>query len=249
MGSVRLHSTRGTLFLDFRFRGQRCREYTALPDSPANRQRLQRALTRIEHQIADGTFDYEAMFQSPAKTNTSPPVDRSQASVASQPQTEAIDNSGTPAFRVFIEQWIRDHAVEWRRSHLRTLRSTVDSHLLPAFSDRPVVAITREELLAFRGALAAKAGRKEGSRLSNKRINSIIAILKQALDEAALQHRFVSPAAGLKRLKVRRSDVQPFSLEEVQLLLSTVRPDYRDYLLVRCFTGMRSGEVDGLQWK
>ena len=189
------------------------------------------------------------MFPPPAKPNISPPVDRPQASVASRPHTEAIDVPATPAFRVFIEQWIRDHAVEWRRSHLRTLRSTVDSHLLPVFGDRPVGAITREEILAFRSSLAEKAGRKEGSRLSNKRINSIIAILKQALDEAALQHRFVSPAAGLKRLKVRRSDVQPFSLEEVQRLLATVRPDYRDYLLVRCFTGMRSGEVDGLQWK
>ena len=80
-------------------------------------------------------------------------------------------------------------------------------------------------------------------------INSIIAILKQALDEAGERHRFVSPTASLKRLKIRRADVQPFSLAEVQMLLSTVRPDYRDYLLVRCFTGMRSGEVDGLQWK
>ena len=248
MGSVRLHSTRGTLFLDFRHQGRRCREYTALPDTPANRQRLQRALAKIEQQIADGTFDYHAMFP-PAKPNTSLPVHRPQNSAASRTHSEVIEVPATPVFRTFIEQWMRDHAVEWRRSHVRTLRSTVDSHLLPAFGDRPVGAITREEILAFRSALAEKSGRKEGSRLSNKRINSIIAILKQALDEAALQHRFASPVAGLKRLKVRRSDVQPLSLEEVQLLLSTVRPDYRDYLLVRCFTGMRSGEVDGLQWK
>jgi integrase len=140
MGSVRLHSTRGTLFLDFRHQGRRCREYTALPDTPANRQRLQRALGKIEQQIAEGTFDYQAMFPPPAKPNTSPSVDWPQASAASRPQPEAIDGVATPAFRVFIEQWIRDHAVEWRRSHLRTLRSTVDSHLLPAFGDRPVGA-------------------------------------------------------------------------------------------------------------
>ena len=32
-------------------------------------------------------------------------------------------------------------------------------------------------------------------------------------------------------------------------MLDTVRADYRNYLTVRCFTGMRSGEVDGLKWK
>ncbi len=35
----------------------------------------------------------------------------------------------------------------------------------------------------------------------------------------------------------------------MQSLIDTVRADYRDYLLVRFFTGMRSGEADGLQWK
>jgi integrase len=249
MGSVRLHPTRGTLFLDFRYRGRRCREYTALPDSPTNRQRLQRALNKIEQQITDGTLDYEAMFPSATKSNVNSPPRNSQAPTSPQRPNPAVDRAQTPIFKSFIEQWVRDHAVEWRRSHLKTLRSTVDAHLLPTLGNRPVGAITREEILVFRSLLAEKAGRREGSRLSNKRINSIIAILKQVLDEAALQYRLVSPAAGIKRLKVRRSDVQPFSLEEVQLLLSKVRPDYRDYLLVRCFTGMRSGEVDGLQWK
>ena len=50
MGSVRQLSGRGTLFLDFRYLGQRCREYTALPDTPANRKRLEKALARIFHQ-------------------------------------------------------------------------------------------------------------------------------------------------------------------------------------------------------
>ena len=43
--------------------------------------------------------------------------------------------------------------------------------------------------------------------------------------------------------------MQPFTLEEVQRLLDAVRPDYRDYLTVRFFTGMRTGEINGLKWK
>jgi len=43
--------------------------------------------------------------------------------------------------------------------------------------------------------------------------------------------------------------VQPFSLDEVNRILSTVRADYRNYLVTRFFTGMRTGEINGLQWK
>ena len=154
-----------------------------------------------------------------------------------------------PLFRAFTGQWITERSVEWRRSHLRTLRSTVNAHLLPRFGDLPIGRITREDVLAFRTTLAALPGRKDGSTLSPKRINSVMAILRQILNEAAERHGFVSPVTTLKPLKMRRTDVRLFSLAEVQLLLSSVRFDYRDYLAVRCFTGMRSGEVDGLQWK
>ena len=33
------------------------------------------------------------------------------------------------------------------------------------------------------------------------------------------------------------------------LILADVRSDFRDYLIVKFFTGMRSGEVHGLRWK
>jgi integrase len=48
---------------------------------------------------------------------------------------------------------------------------------------------------------------------------------------------------------VRKSDVQPFTLTEVQLVIDRVRADYRHYFITRFFTGMRTGEVHGLKWK
>ena len=54
MASIRRHESKGTLFLDFRYAGQRLREYTTLPDTPANRKRLQKVLDRIEGEIALG---------------------------------------------------------------------------------------------------------------------------------------------------------------------------------------------------
>lgn len=69
------------------------------------------------------------------------------------------------------------------------------------------------------------------------------------MNEAAERFNFNSPFLGVKSLRVQRTDIDPFSLEEVNLFLSRVRPDYRDYYLIRFFTGMRTGEVDGLKWR
>lgn len=43
--------------------------------------------------------------------------------------------------------------------------------------------------------------------------------------------------------------MNPFTLDEVRLFLANVRPDFRNYYTVRFFTGMRTGEIDGLKWK
>ena len=59
MGSIRRLESKGTLFLDFRYAGQRLREYTTLPDTSANRKRLLKVLERIEGEIALGAFDYQ----------------------------------------------------------------------------------------------------------------------------------------------------------------------------------------------
>jgi integrase len=122
-------------------------------------------------------------------------------------------------------------------------------HLLPYFGDKQVGRIGKGDILAFRTSLAALPGRGGKPSLSNKRINGIIAPLRQILNEAAEVHAFASPVATYKPLKVRKTDVEPFTLDEVQLILKTVRADYRDYFAVRFLTGMRTGEAHGLKWQ
>jgi integrase len=60
MGSV--NSRDGKLYLDFRFKGVRCREQTRLAESAANRVKLERVLKMIEQQISLNTFDYAHHF-------------------------------------------------------------------------------------------------------------------------------------------------------------------------------------------
>jgi integrase len=255
MGSVRQLSGRGTLFLDFRYLGQRCREYTALPDTPVNRKRLEKALAKIEADIAAGTFDYAATF--PGSRNI--PAGEPRPAPAAPPGTPVLPTSApaaaasaaaspTPTFKDFTATWLSEHQIEWRRSHLKVLKCTLDGHLLPHFGDKPVGSITKADILAFRTKLADLPGRA-AAKLSNKRINGILAPMRQILAEAADRYGFVSPTLNLKPLRLRKTDVEPFTLEQVQQMLSTVRADWRNYFTVRFFTGMRTGEAHGLKWK
>jgi integrase len=245
MGSIRTLTSKGTLFMDFRFAGQRLREYTMLPDTPANRKRLQKALDRIETEIALGTFDYAKTFGKPLYTGNSEDANNAtQEEVA----TNARPN-GTPLFRDFADLWFVEAEVTWRRSYRITQRGGLDKYLVPYFGDKEIGRITKADVLAFRASLAKVSSRKSESTLSNRRVNAVMKPLRQILNEAADRFEFNSAFRNIKPLKMKRSDVQPFTLEDVQKILSTVRADYRNYFTLRFFTGMRTGEVHGLKWK
>ena len=233
VGSIRTLVSNGVLFLDFRFLGKRCREYTALPDTTANRKRVEKLFTTIEAEIAAGTFVCESYFPNSAVARS--PAVAAAASVQPTASVVSVADSApdTPTFRPFADQWMRDHQVEWRRSHIKVLRSTVDGHLLPHFADKQVGRVTKGDILAFRTKLAALPGCGGKPGLSNKRINGIIAPLRQMVNEAAEVHGFALPVATCKPLRIRKTDVEPFTLDEVQLILKTVRADCKDYFANR----------------
>ena len=52
MANVRRRPETGCLFLDFRYRGVRCREQTTLQDTAANRRTLETFANRIKREMA-----------------------------------------------------------------------------------------------------------------------------------------------------------------------------------------------------
>lgn len=252
MGSIRKRGDTGLLFMDFRFRGQRCREQTALVDTPANRKRLSKVLASIEEEIGLGTFDYRRFF--PASKNAvkfDQVIPSANFTVAAQAVSgkDAIAVKLTPLFRDFVDTWFSEKSIEWRGSHKKTVRDDIDKRLIPRFGDMAVGNITKADILAFRADLAKAPARNKKNTLSNPRINKILNPLRQILCEAADRYDFRTPFENIKQLRVKRTDVEPFSLEQVKSIIDTVRADFKPYFTVRFFTGMRTGEVHGLKWK
>jgi integrase len=256
MGSIRTLASKGTLFMDFRFGGQRLREYTVLTDTPANRKRLQKALDRIETEIAMGSFDYAKTFGKPMPVGAELILaqdDDSSLSSQLSAVTQVVGLNGlgvtTPTMYEFANQWYAETEVTWRRSYRITQRGALDKYILPAFGDKRLGSISKADVLAFRAEISKRPTRGEKATLSARRVNAIMKPLRQILNEAADRYNYTTAFRNIKPLKIKRSDVMPFSLDEVQLILSTVRVDYRNYFTLRFFTGMRTGEVHGLKWK
>jgi integrase len=257
MPNIRVHKPNGALFFDFRYNDERCREYTLLPDSPFNRKKLQKVLDKIEAEIADGTFNYDNYFPGSKALKRLAKLD--QVGLPQTPTTLAVEAVVTgaaeravlvgPLFKDFATQWFDERSIEWRRSHIKSLLSTLNGHLIPRFGGKVVGSITKSDALEFRATLAKVKGRGKQEGLSAKRINEIMGLLRQILNEAADRFEFKPPMAMVKKLKQRKTDVEPFSLVDVQRIIATVRVDYKSYMVVRVLTGMRTGECHGLKWK
>ena len=85
--------------------------------------------------------------------------------------------------------------------------------------------------------------------MSASRINHVMTSVKQVLDEAADRFNFTTPYQNIKRMRIKKTDVTPFTIEEVEMIIKYCREDFRDYFTVKFFTGMRPGEIHGLKWK
>lgn len=237
MGVVNVRD--GKLYLDFRFKEIRCREQTSHLDNPQNRKRLEKLVSMIEAEIKLGKFDYARYFPN------SPKVEKFE-NLIRQEKFKRIGNR--MLFSIFAEIWFAEKKVEWRQTQSENVRGILDKHLLPVWKDHELHELRKAEIMEFRRKLTEESPVTK-KKLSASRVNHILSPFKMILEEAADRFEFESPWRNIKQLSVPRTEINPFNMEEVKNLLKYVREDFKSYYTIRFFTGLRTGEIDGLQWK
>jgi integrase len=240
---IRVRKETNNLYLDFAYLGCRCREQTALKDTPANRKKVETLAKRIEARMLLSEFDYENFF--PNSKNLKKIYQQSESVNGIKSNTT---DATTSSFKIYAEQWFSLKKVEWRNSHSINMLSVLEGSLIPFFGQKDLRAITKQDILTFRSMLCQKPGRTSIF-LTPKTINNHMQLLHSILADAADEYSFTSPFRKIKTLKSKKGHIAPFSLEEVDQIIRCVREDYKNYYKVRFFTGMRTGEIDGLQWK
>ncbi|WP_240615623.1 site-specific integrase [Alteromonas facilis] len=224
--------------MDFRFRNLRCREQTDLTDTPANRKRLQALLDKIQAEILLGQFDYATTF----------PYSKQLKKLERTAKVIARDIIEVPSFDRFANKWFEEQCVQWSNTYTSTVSNIVFGRLSVYFRGLPINEISKEQLLDFRQHLCG-IKKKDGSSLSPSHINRHMKIAKAIFAEAAERFNFKNPHRQIKPLKVPKSDISPFTPDEINKVLTVCRSDFYEYFLIRFFTGMRTSEIDGLQWK
>jgi len=240
MANIRTRKESGNLVIDFRFQGVRCREQTTLPDTKENRQKLETVATKIEASITLGQFNYADFFP-----NSSMVQKFAQRETLKK---TLITGGGLPTVEEFKKTWTAEMLPTWRASYEASVKSNFNTHILPFFGKKVVGHITKADILQFRATLA-KASPVTGKIRRATTVNRVLKIFRLMMCEAADRFDFSSPFNGVKLLKEQKTDIQPLSLNEVQVFLSKVRPDFKNYFKVRFFSGMRSGEITGLRWE
>lgn len=240
MVKIRTRKETGKLQFDFQYQGIRCREQTALEDTRENRKKLEVVARKIEAAMTLGQFHYTDFF----------PQSRMVARFAKRAEFLRTSAGGRsiPTVSEFKDQWIEEMAPGWRNSYLGSIISIFDSHVIPVFGSQVISQITKADILQFRAKLA-KVSPETGKERKAATVNKIQKVFRLMMREAADRFEFDNPFDGVKMLKEKKTDIHPFSMDEVNLFLKHIRPDFHNYFRVRFFSGMRSGEVTGLRWE
>jgi len=234
-----INSRNGNLYVDFRYVGQRCREQTLLADTKPNRKRLENFVSKMEADMQLGSFRYENYFPQSKKLELFQSLELMRSTNSHKDSSSGFDS--------FSKVWLEEKKPEWRDSQISNVEDIFRIYLIPHFGNMPLNNISKAKIMAFRGKLVKEGN--NGRSLSASRINHIMTPLRMVLTEASERFDFDSPWKNIKPLSEPKSNVSPFTLEEVMLIINNVRADYKPYYTVRFFTGMRTGEIDGLPWK
>lgn len=159
-------------------------------------------------------------------------------------------------FGQWVDFWYQNYVKQKIRATTRCGYETcIYQHVIPGIGKIPLNELTKNDLQKFY-SYEKKNGRlirveQFGTELSNAMVRQIHAkcraALEKAVDEGFIR---VNPAIGCKLPPKKSREMNVLSPEEVQRFLIQAKEEgYYDLFLLELATGMRAGELLGLQWK
>jgi integrase len=155
-----------------------------------------------------------------------------------------------PTFAAYTERWLQTYAhIHCRGTTASNYQRLLRRYVLPIIGEKSFDAVTREDIKEIIATMVVKG-------LSKSTVANTMAPVREmfnhAIDDGVLT---ANPSARIGRFlrhtKDRRADVNPLTREEVSRLLEAAQqytPRYYPLFLSAVRTGMRIGELLGLQW-
>src|SRR5213595_2517384 len=194
----------------------------------------------MSDEMAEGAFDYLRWFPKGNKAHLF------------RPPTPSL--ARTPTVRGYADQtWLPRKVPPMVRATLAdTYRCELRRHILPAFGDKPLDAVTPAALEDFR-SLLTRPSTDGGKGLKVKTARCIIDGTFRALyrDARETDHLVTTdPFGALRWPRLVKPEPDPFDEAERDKLLDYFRDKDRHYhalVYIQFWTGMRTGEMVGLR--
>lgn len=215
-------ASEGSIQIDFRYKGVRCRERISLAPTAANLKYAKRLKATIEHEIATNTFDYSKHFPESPRARR-----MGQGNASAQLRRALLDYCDSLAHE------LQPETVDEYRHDSEIVAAGLKKHGVETLGD-----VTRAKVRSWLATL----------NLSKKRIDNLLIPLRGALSRAVEDEEIKgNPLAGFKvrRVETQRDNIDPFTPEEITALAGG---DLGYLWQFWAWTGLRTGELIGLEF-
>jgi integrase len=145
-------------------------------------------------------------------------------------------------FERFARQWFEDYVVPNNKySEQRTKRYILEASLIPFFGHIPVGQISSHHIEQYKA-------QQIKDRVTNKTLKNRLTVLNKCLTTAYEWLNLGTKPPKIKWPRCAPSQTDYLSPEECELLLSHADGVVYEMALTALRTGMRQGELKGLQW-
>ena len=146
-------------------------------------------------------------------------------------------------FSEFSKKWLEDYAITAvKPSTYRAYESVITKSVNPCLGHYAISKITPSMIQSYFAGVIR-------TRRSTKTANNHLVLLKTMFKHARKWGYIrVSPAEDIDRARTEEKEMDFLQPEEIRLLLKNSDEPYRTLFLMAILTGMRRGELLGLQW-
>src|SRR5260221_2923660 len=155
-------------------------------------------------------------------------------------------NGAVPSVQKVFSDWLTEKEIEVAIATLEFYRQTVNEFIgyLGARSTNEVSEVSRHDTIDYRSRLVQR-------RLRPKTINHRVKTLRSIL-QFAVREGFITenPAIFVKSIKNNGPRARrPFTLPEVQAIISVANPEWKSLIKFGLYTGQRLGDLARLTWQ
>ena len=149
----------------------------------------------------------------------------------------------------WLDVWQQDYLVNVRPSTVTSYEATIRNHIKPKIGALRLESLTTHDIQEFYNSLRTPSENRKA--LSAKTIKNIHGILHHALQQAMLNNYIrTNPSNSCVIPRATKKKVKPLNEYQIADFLKAIKGHkYESMFLVALFTGIRQGEVCGLQWE